>query len=673
MKTVAPYGTWKSPLSVDALTDTDRSTDLVDVLVDPITSAVYHIEKRPAEGGRHTLLQTATGRDLTGGDWDVRNTVNGYGGAPSIIHDGVVYFSHVCDGRVYRVNVDGPSIVPDAITPENSLHKFADFNVYPLDPTRLICLMEDSTDAKSPSEVVNRLCILNVLTKTPCLLKSDASFYASPRFSPDGKRLAWIEWDLPDMPFTGAEVWIADVLATPNSLSVQNPRHVAGEHRKTSVAHPSWLSSDVLLFLSDTSGFENPWTYDCATGEAKPILATPIAESFTSGQPAKLGFSPYAVASADGTAVAFSAVKDGSSALYLVDIASGAVQLLAGPYVEIHHMRALRPEQNAIVFIGTTVDAAPALVQCTCTEPAFSDLQPGSHGSILTSEYISLPRPMSLPVPHDAAAHDVAAGTQSVHVVYYAPKNPEYAGMDGEQPPCILHVHGGPVSSCAQSFDATKQFFTTRGWAWQRLLAYRLDVNYGGSSGRGRAYTERLRGNWGVVDVADCISAARALSSPPYALIDPSRIVIRGPSAGGFTVLAALSMRADAGVFAAGTSLFGVSNLRRLAEETHKYESKFLTILVGEDPQLLQDRSPVFHAQKIVAPLLILQGDSDPVVPRSQADVIVDSIRSRGGLVEYKLYADEGHGWKHKSTIQDAILREFQFYTRVLCIEDDSV
>lgn len=327
----------------------------------------------------------------------------------------------------------------------------------------LVCVMEDHTGCRSPSSVVNSLCILNASTKTVSLLESDASFYSSPKFSPDGKRLVWVEWDLPDMPWNGTEIWTADVLATPNSLRLQNLRHVAGEHGKISVAYPTWVSNDVLLFTSDISGFENPWTYDCSTGVAKAVLATPLAASFGYGSPPKrLGWSPYAVANAQGTAAVFTAIIDGRSVLHLVDFATGKAEPLASPYAVIEHIRPLAYEKYQIVFIGTTADAPPALVLATVspsTDPVFDLLQSDSHGLTLPLDYISIPKPISLLVPH-------AMGTEPVHIVYYAPNNPEYAGLDGEKPPCILNVHGGPVGFSAQSFDRTKQFFTTRGWAW---------------------------------------------------------------------------------------------------------------------------------------------------------------------------------------------------------------
>lgn len=353
---------------------------------------------------------------------------------------------------------------------ENPFHKFANLDVYPLDPTLLICLLEDHTGSRSPATVVNSLCFINVSTKTVSPLNSDASFYSSPRFSPDGKRLVWIEWDLPDMPWNGTEIWIADVLATPESpspLILQNLRHVAGEHGKISVAYPHWLSNDTLLFTSDLSGFENPWTYNCASVEAKPVFETPLAESFAYGSPPKkLGWSPYAIVNEQGTAAVFTAIKDGRSVLYLVDLATGTAELLSSSYTEILHIRSLRPVKNQIIFIGKKADTPPALVQCTLPatissqmEPVFTNLQSGSHGLTLPRQYISLPRPLSLLMPHER-------GPRPVHVIYYAPNNPEYTGMNGEKPPCVLNVHGGPIGFSAQSFDATKQFFTTRGWAW---------------------------------------------------------------------------------------------------------------------------------------------------------------------------------------------------------------
>ncbi|KAJ7152931.1 alpha/beta-hydrolase [Mycena filopes] len=662
MKTLAPYGTWDSPLTLEAITDT-VAPDLVDVLVDPVTSAVYHIEKRPAEGGRDTLLLTKSGTDILGRDWDAKSKVNGYGGAPAIVHDGVCYFTHATDGRVYKLNVEPSNNGPEAITPENKLHKFANFDVYPLDPNLLVCVLEDATGAESPSTVINSLCFIDVSTKQAFPLESDASFYSSPKFSPDGKHLLWVEWDLPDMPWHGTEIWVADVVAgatgSSTPLVLQNPKHVAGEHSKISVAYPSWLSNDSILFTSDISGFENPWTYDRIAGVAKAVFETPVEESFAyTNPPKKLGWSAYAVVNTEHSVVVFTAIKDGRSVLYRIDLSTGTLDLVSSPYVEMSHVRALHPDQGQFVFIGVTTDAAPALILGTlsaASNAVFTNLQPGSHGSTLPPDDISLPQPLTLLVPH-------GLGTRPVHVIYYAPTNSRFAGLEGEKPPCVLNIHGGPVGFSAQSFNASKQFFTTRGWAW-------LDVNHRGTSGYGRVYMELLREAWGIVDVEDSIDAARTLSAPPYDLIDPKRMFIRGQSAGGFTTLSMLSVWADSSVFAAGTSLYGISDLRLLQKESHKFEAGYLEMLIGTGDQVFKDRSPLFHADKIVAPLLILQGGADTAVNPSQAEIMVDSIQKRGGVVEFKIYEGEGHGWKRRDTIHDALRREIQFYSRVVGIE----
>ncbi|KAK6974622.1 hypothetical protein R3P38DRAFT_3132596 [Favolaschia claudopus] len=394
-KTVKPYGTWDSPITVNTITDTDSVADLVDILVDPLTSQVYHIEKRPAEGGRDTLVHTQSGRDITapsaGTNWDVKSKVNGYGGAPAIVFGGVAYFSHASDGRLYRLNVEAANPVPEAITPENSFHKFANFDVCPVDPTILVGLFEDHTGCKTPVSVVNSLCFINTSTKSVFPLTSDASFYSSPKFSPDSKHLVWVEWDLPDMPWNGSEIWVADIVTTDGpkgSFDLQNLRHVAGEHSKVSVAYPTWLSNHTVLFTSDVSGFENPWTYDCTTKVAKPVFEAPLAEAFAlRDPPKKLGWSPYAVANGQATEVLFTAMKDGHSVLYLVDVSSGTAKSVTCPYVEIHNIRALDPALNQVVFIGTTADSAPALVQCTLSSQTavFVNLQSDSHGSTLTA------------------------------------------------------------------------------------------------------------------------------------------------------------------------------------------------------------------------------------------------------------------------------------------------
>ncbi|CAK5263286.1 unnamed protein product [Mycena citricolor] len=607
----------------------------VEPTVDPLTSVIYHIEKRPHEGGRHTLVKSDTREDLTPA-WDVRTTVNGYGGAPAIVHDSRIFFSDARDGRVYMMSADGSC---SAVTPANPNHKFADFDVHPLMPHLLIGIMEDATESERPALVVNSLVVLDTAERVVYPFMSDASFYRSPKFSPDGKRVVWIEWDLPDMPWNGSEIWVADFARgeTPQPFGLANPRHVAGEHGRIAVAYPSWASEDVVLFTSDISGFENPWVYDCNSNEARQVFKTPISEGFALRDPPKRnGESAYAVLGAPHAI--FTAVRDGRSVLYLVDLQNGQVQLISSTYVEISQLRTVSLDPAVITFIGIPIDAPSTVVRCTLGNEAqaeFTDLMVNSHGSDIPPAFASRPHPMS-----------IGDGTSKIHAIFYPPTNPDFIAPMNEKPPAIVSAHGGPVGMAPQSFNLTREFFTSRGWAW-------IDVNYGGSSGYGREYLERLHRGWGIVDADDCIAVVKAISSPPYQLIDPQRVVVRGASAGGFAVLTLLSVRAAENVFAGGTSLYGVVDLPHLLEGTHKFESGYLAWLVSDDEAMLQERSPISHVDKITAPILIL----------------VASLKNRGCDFEFKIYEGEGHGWKKKDTIKDALCRELQFYNRIIGIQ----
>ncbi|KAJ7629481.1 alpha/beta-hydrolase [Mycena polygramma] len=639
----APYGTWKSPITAQSITK--GSTKFTDVVVDPVTAMVYHVESRPSESGRCVLVDSRTGRDLVGKEWNVRTGVHEYGGAPAIVHAGVAYFSHFVDGRVYSVDVKEGS-EPPAVTPESKIHRFADFDIHPKHPHLLVSILEDHSDTTSPSSVVNTLCIINTESQSVTSLVSGADFYASPKFSPDGTRIVWQQWYLPDMPWQGAEILIAGF--DTETLQVRDITHIAGQKTTHSVAYPDWATNTTLLFTSDKSGYQNPWKYDV---EASPVFTEPFDQEF--GEPAwVLGRSSYAVID-DGKRALFSAFQDGRAVLYTVDIADGTRKRVDNPYVGIQAMQRAGPDQ--VVFIGERVDAPSEIVLCSVrpdSSAVFSLVSQPSAGPGIPAALISVAQPMTL-----------KAGTEGrpIHVLYYPPTNPEYSGTSvaGEKPPCVVHAHGGPTSFAGQALDMMTQYYTSRGWAW-------LNVNYGGSSGYGRAYVERLASQWGVVDVEDCIQAAKILSHAPYDLVDPKRLTIRGQSSGGLTVLGAVSMSSDVRTFSAATSCYGISDLRLLMDDTHKFEAGYGHQLMGgtssEIPEVYKARSPVTHADSIVSPLLLLQGDQDKVVPKEQSEAIFQSIQKRGGVVEYKLYPGEGHGWRKEENMIDALERELAFY-----------
>ncbi|KAF8797775.1 alpha/beta-hydrolase [Phlegmacium glaucopus] len=646
----APYGTWTSPVTAEAITK--GAIGIADVIVDRVTSEVYHIESRPSEAGRNVLVHTASGQDVVGAGWNVRTAAQEYGGAAAIVHNKIAYYSNLSDGGVYQVNDGGQ---PERVTPVGKPYRYACLEPHPKKPHLLVSILEDHTHS-DPSDVVTTLVVINTVTKSLHPLVSGADFYALPRFSPDGNHITWQQWHHPDMPWEGGEVYIADVIIDDDTLSLKDQIHVAGVRGKVSACYPSWRNNDNLIFTSDESGYVNPWKY--TNGKASPLFPEPIAEDF--GAPFwSLGNSFYALIDKEGKFALFSAIKNGRDVLYLVDLGGGSQpKLIENPFVVIDSVRTVSLEREQVVFRGQKTDETPAILRCSLSsliKEEFVVLKPASEAP-LPRDIISQPQPITLKVPPNDSP---------LHVIYYPPYNPKYSGssIKGERPPCIVSIHGGPTGLTKQGLNWGTQYYTSRGWGW-------LDVNYGGSSGYGRKYIERLASNWGIVDVQDSITAAQTLGSPAYDLIDNKRLVIRGGSAGGFTVLAALSIASDVKAFAAATSLYGVSDLRKLYEFTHKFESKYLAKLVGGTPEEVSEvykaRSPIYHADNIVSPLLILQGEIDAVVPKSQAESIYNSIKKRGGVVEYKLYPGEGHGWRKEENMRDACERELAFYQRAL-------
>ncbi|KAG6843655.1 hypothetical protein H0H87_001951 [Tephrocybe sp. NHM501043] len=368
---------------------------------------------------------------------------------------------------------------------------------------------------------------------------------------------------------------------------------------------------------------------------------------------------PYAILDEEGTLAVFITTKDGRNGLSVVDLAgSSPPRPVDTPYVAISNIWSRSRQAREVVFSGDKVDEDLSIVSFSVDAATgaqkFSMIKAAAPPTF-SNDYISVPQPMSFK----------AKNGDSIHVVYYPPKNPNYSGssIPGERPPCVLRAHGGPTTITLQSLSWKTQFFTSRGWGF-------LDVNYGGSSGYGRDYILRLAGKWGVVDAEDCIGAAQIISSEPYNLVDPERIVITGGSAGGYTVLAALASASVVTTFAAGTSSYGISDLVPLAAHTHKFEARYLEKLIGgtleEIPEVYRDRSPLNHSDRILSPLLILQGEIDKVVPKEQSELIYESVKANGGVVEYKLYPGEGHGWRQEENIVDALERELGFYERVL-------
>ncbi|KAG1850041.1 alpha/beta-hydrolase [Suillus tomentosus] len=656
----APYGLWESPITADAISQ--DSVGLTAIFVDPVTKDTYCIEQRASEGGRCVVMSNKTQKEVFGKDFNARTRVHEYGGGAAIAYNGTVYSSNFMDFRIYAAK-DG-NIKP--VTPEdpNKLYRYADFCVHPVHTDLLVAILEDHTN-DTPRTVRNSLCVVNSSAATVTSLVStedaEVEFYAAPTFSPSGDKLAWQFWKHPDMPWEGGQIYVADVHYNSNThtLSLSNTKLVAGEANNISACYPLWASNDKLLFTSDESKFANLWEYTRAC--TKPVLSSVMQQDFCMPSWTLDNYS-FALLDENGTKAICVAWRAGRSVLYVVDIATGSyVEIKAESFDFVVVNNVSRLSDYTFVFTGLQSNAPGAAMLCTLTGPSFV---PNFQVLRSTASASAAPFPegiISLPTPLEFKA----AGDKTVYAVYYAPNNPAYAGssIPGEKPPCVLGVHGGPTGLETQHLNWQKQYFTSRGYAW-------LDVNYSGSSCYGRAYVERLQGNWGITDVSDCIGA---IQSPQISsLIDTKRTAIRGGSAGGFTTLAAISLDSSAAskvkFFASATNSYGISNMELFAEDTHKFELMYIIKLLGgtkeEIPKVWHDRSPVYFSANIKTPLLVLQGNDDAVVPPAQSWTIIDGIIKSKGHVEAHFFDGEQHGWRTSGTLKKAIEFEREWYEK---------
>ncbi|QRV96005.1 Prolyl oligopeptidase family [Ceratobasidium sp. AG-Ba] len=657
---VAPFGSWRSPLTTDVITE--KTISIAEVIVDAATGTLYHVEDRPHERGRRVLVHTDSGKDVFGSEWNARTGVHEYGGSAAAVYKDTALFTDWTTKRVYvcAKSSDGWE-EPKPATPDNSNLRFGEFRFHPTLPHLVIAILEDHTNP-APADVVNTLVLIDIQAQNFKTIAEGADFYAFGRFSPDGQRLSWVQWWHPDMPWEGSELYAAELSITSYSISIKgSPTLIAGSRETNSITQPDWSSPTKLIFVSDKTGFYNHYVHDFNSGSTQLGLGEPIEEDFA--EPAwSLDNSNYAILREDTILVPGSV--SGQSGFLVVDLFGKRYSFISSPYVSTSHLRALPLDGDGAgataVFVGTGDDRPAALIQVSLLlgKPKYSILNE-------TTSALSTPALQDFAFSKgEPKTFEVGEGIvkKPLHVIFYGPKNKDYIGPEDEKPPCVVNVHGGPTSKVPPGLKWLTQYWTSRGWAW-------VDVNYGGSSGYGRAYRERLAGKWGIADVEDCVSSVYELGKA--GLVDPKRVTIRGGSAGGFTVLCALV--AASKVYATGTSSYGVSDLAALEQETHKFESQYLHKLMGgsmaEIPDVYKDRSPAFHAEKITAPLLILQGSVDAVVPPNQAELMEQKIKDNGGKVKYVLFDGEGHGWRRADTIKQALELELQWYGEVLGID----
>jgi dipeptidyl aminopeptidase/acylaminoacyl peptidase len=625
MPILAPYGSWKSPITSDLIVS--EVMGLSQPAID--RGEIYWVEMRPAEGGRSVIVKRDAGgniRDVTSPGLNARTRVHEYGGGDYVVRDGSLCFSNFADQRLY---LQSGAEVPRPITAVRKM-RFADA-VFDYRRGRVICVREDH---EGEGEAVNTLAAVTLDGgEEGCgqTLVSGNDFYSSPVISPDGSRLAWLTWNQPNMPWDTNELWVGEFQSDGSLGQIER---VAGGGDE-SIFQPSWSPAGVLYFVSDHNGWWN--LYRLPGGEVEAVCE--MEAEF--GLPQWVfGMSSYAFADTDQIVCAY--IQRGISRLATIDTATRQCTPIKNPYTSITYLRA---SAGQVVFKGGSFAEPQSIVRLDLSNMKFEVLRRSMKIEI-DPGYVSTASAIEFPTTDGATAHGF----------YYAPQNRDYSAPEGERPPLLVQSHGGPTAAGAAALSLTFQYWTSRGFAV-------LDVNYGGSTGYGRAYRERLKGNWGVVDVDDCVNGARYLAE--LGAVDGNRLVISGGSAGGYTTLCALTFR---DVFKAGASHYGVSDVEALAKETHKFEARYLDGMIGPYPErrdLYRARSPINFTDRLSCPVIFFQGLEDKVVPPNQAETMVKALQAKGVPVAYVAFAGEQHGFRQAKNIKRALDGEIYFYSRV--------
>jgi dipeptidyl aminopeptidase/acylaminoacyl peptidase len=644
---LAPFGTWASPFPISLLTA--GVVRLASVSVDGTTGTIWWLEGRPDDDGRATLVRLrpeadATPVDVSPPGLNVRTRVHEYGGGAYLVDGDLVVVSSFADGRLYRIS-DGR--VADALTADvgPGVWRFADLTI-DRDRDRILAIREDHGAAtlEGRGEPENMLVAIGLADGAIEVLASGRDFYAAPRLSPDGSSLAWLEWDHPNLPWDGTELRLATI--EPDG-SLGDGTTIAGD-ASSWVSQPRWSSDGRLHFVAEPTGWMN--LYRWVPSERRAETVAPMAAEFAFPD-WQFGYRSYDVAP-DGTiaAIARSECRD---RLYLIAPGGDPVDLELEA-TELGNVAWIDDDRLVMEAAAPTLADRIVVVDRRSGWAGRRELRRATEWSPDPSE-LSVGEPIEFPT----------AGGRTAHGVFYAPRNARFRGPADERPPLIVTSHGGPTAQAYTGLAVTFQLFTSRGFAV-------LDVDYGGSTGFGRDYRRRLEGEWGVVDVDDCAAGATWLAG--QGRVDGERVAIRGGSASGFTTLAALAFR---DTFRAGTSYFGIGDLEAFAKETHKFESRYLDRLVGPLPAMRDrylERSPSRHADRISAPVLVLQGLDDRIVPPAEAERIVDALWERGVPHAYLAFEGEDHGFRKAETIIQAFEAELSFLGQVFgCPPADAI
>ncbi len=623
-----PYGSWPSPISADSLVE--GVSTVTDMFIDG--ENLWWSESRPDEGGRTAIMfqsEKGQAREVTPPDANVRSKVHEYGGGAWFVADRYLYYVEFRDQRIRRISPDGEIDLVTPEPPENQSWRFADGRIMP-DGTSIVCVREihyhlgDEIIIEPDNQIVS-IAIDGSFEIRELVVGAD--FYAFPRPSLDGEFLAWVQWVHPSMPWYGTELWVGRLEAG----HIVNAKKVEGGMAE-SIMQPEWSHDTDLFFLSDRTGWSNLYRFS----DEGSVLE--CGGDFDIAGPLwTLGQSRYAISH---NKEIFIAARSGESDT-LISNATGAA---INNWATIHSVRC--SSSGSPLVVASTHQSGPTIIQAAPQEEIMH--RPKPHG--LPSGYLPNPELHAFPTLDGGKAF----------ALYYPPAHPHYLGLEYEDPPLLVLAHGGPTGSARNELQLGLRYWTSRGWAV-------VDVNYRGSTGFGRGYMEELDGEWGIKDVQDCVAAAEYLVSE--GLADPERLAIKGGSAGGFTVLAALGFHS---IFSAGASRYGVADLETLALDTHKFESRYLDRLIGQYPDernTYVERSPINHSEKFTCPMIILQGTDDAVVPQNQADHIVSALKKKNIPHSYLLFNGEGHGFRKAENIVAALEAEYSFFAQIFGFE----
>lgn len=625
-KQTADYGSWTSPFSAEVVTANNLR------LSSPRShnGAVYWLEQRPNEAGRSVIMcqrDNLPPIDVTPTDTNVGNRVHEYGGGDYILVGNRLIYSNFADQRLYHISVSQENAKTQPLTADTGL-RYADA-ACDAKRNRLVCVIEDHRQAGPP---VNSLASVDLANGATATVASGDDFYASPRVSPCGQFLIYVSWNHPNMPWDATRLWLKDLTSDAPAVAIAGGTH-------ESICHPCWSPNGQLYFVSDRSGWWNLYTW--INGTVSPVWPDDAEYGVPHWQ---FGQNTYAFVDAhsllairssggnqslvrlslDDTGVANRSVPLDLpfNTFSNLSVHQGLIAVQAGSPTESNHIISLRPEVGGHQLVRA------------------------SNGFKIADTYISQAQPIHYPT----------SGGDTAHGFFYAPNNPDFRAPEGCLPPLVVFLHGGPTGATSAEFDVRKQFWTSRGFAL-------LDINYRGSTGFGRSYREKLAGQWGVADVADCVFGVDHLVNLGW--VDKNHVAIRGGSAGGYTVLAALAFTDR---FGAGASYYGIGDLEMLAGDTHKFEARYMDGLVGPYPEcksLYRSRSPIHSIDSINCPVILFQGLDDKVVPPNQAEDMVNALKQKGIPVAYMPFEGEGHGFRKSDNLRLALEAEWQFYGRV--------